>query len=286
MINKILEQFFRALSPIIFNIIPVAAAAAGGGGAAGGGLLAKFGGLLGKGGGGGGGGGLGAGGAQAKRIIGGAVGFAQLISAKRQQKKAEQQKPSLEDPEQRALLEEVQAKRQSIQTGAASATAIREAEQVGATAQANIAKVTGGDVGGTVEALLKAQRGTGKAVNQALAQGQQQQQFFTNLQANLTNRIAQRKLDLQQFERVSTLARAAQLRKEGAGNLGAAFGLSNFGGGQKPPAPATPPIAAQPQQIQTSAPVNPTPVAGNIAPGPQVIGLDPNQSAFGGPLGI
>jgi len=222
-------------------------------------------------------------GGQAGSIAGGTLGAAQLISGAVKKRQAEQLKPSLEDPEQRALLEEVAAKRQSIQTGAASATGIREAEQQGTTAQQNIARVTGGDVSGTVEALLKAQRGTQAATNRALAAGEQQQRFFTGLQADLTNRIAQRRLDLQQFQRVQALAEAAQARKEGISNLGAAFATAVPLGRQTPGITS----AADPNRAQAPiTPQAPTPTAGSIAPGPEVIGLNPGQSAFGGPFGI
>ncbi len=208
-----------------------------------------------------------------QQAAGGALGAAQLIGSAI--KKDQAQAPPLEDPGQRALLEDIEQRRKSAQTGADTAGARRAAEQLGQTTQANIAKVTGGDVGGTVSGLLKAQRATGQNINEALAAGQQRQQFFTGLAQDLQNRIAQRKLDLQQFSRVQALGEAAQLRKEGISNL---LGFVGTGtppqlGGQQGQQPAQPAAQAQ------TPPATPPTVAGGLPPATSMADIIPGQPA-------
>jgi len=143
--------------------------------------------------------------------------------------------PLLEDPEQRALLEEISAKRKSIETGASAASAVEDIEQAGASTRGTISKSTGGDVGSTIEALLKSQKVESGAISQAQSQSQSQLPFFLSTEERLLGNISQRKLDLQQFEKVQGLAERAQAGKESSANTNALTGIlassSGLGGG-------------------------------------------------------
>lgn len=251
-----LPTFYSLIPKVQFGIAPLvaagvakvggAAAASGGGAAAGGGgllagggakLLGGLGGLLGKGKGKGKAGagkgkgpgigglkgklpGLGTGG---KRLAAGALAAGQLIASQRAKKQARRAGPSLEDRNQRLLVDEVARERSAIKAGTDVATQSRIAElgRLGAASRQGIVRSTGGDVGATLSGLLRSQAATGQGVNRALGQSQQRLSGLTNLQANLTNTIAQRRLDIQQNRMTQQLAKAAQGGKEGFANLAA-----------------------------------------------------------------
>lgn len=174
----------------------------------------------------------GLGGGAGSAIASGALGAGQLIQGLRQKKKAEGLTPPPVDPQVQAMLDEINRKRKSIETGSAFQTGIREVEQLGASTMEGLKGVTGGNVGGTIAAFMKAQRGTGTNINKVLGQADQMNQYFTGLATDLTNRIAQRKLDLRMYDKVGALAEAAQSKKEGFANiLGTVAGNVPLGGG-------------------------------------------------------
>ena len=172
---------------------------------------------------------------QAKTVAGGLFGAAQLGAGVIKGRQVPDL--SLTDPAQVALLEDIRAKRKSIETGAGASLGIREAEQLGATTQANIARVTGGDVGGTVSGLIKAQRATDVAKNRAIAASRTQLPALTSLGVDLTGQIAARKLGIQGLERAQKLAEATQLKTQGFGNLAASTASLEL--------PQRPPISGQ-----------------------------------------
>ena len=133
--------------------------------------------------------------------------------------------PGLEDPGQTARLLEVDRISKNIQAGTDVATqqALTKGQETVAATQSRLSRVTGGNVGATVDALLKAQRAGGAAANQAIAQGQTRLPFFMNLGQQIANRAEQRKLELQLLERAQLSAEAAQAQKEQKVNLGASL---------------------------------------------------------------
>ena len=91
--------------------------------------------------------------------------------------------PELEDPTQTARLLEIDRISKNIRSGtdAATQTALQQTAATTAATQNRLSRVTGGNVGATTDALLKAQRAGGTASNQAVAQGQSRLPFFMNL---------------------------------------------------------------------------------------------------------
>lgn len=148
-----------------------------------------------------------------------------------------------EDSAQAARLREIDRTRRQIAQGTDPLTQqrISEVRKIGETTKGQLAKVGGGDVGGTISSFLRAQRNTGQGINQAFSQSQARQPFFENLSTQLGNRIAQRKLELD-INRVDTeRAKEAQaqtienLNRSGAeasGDTGAFGGLLDIIGGQ------------------------------------------------------
>jgi len=157
--------------------------------------------------------------------IGGAIGGA-IGSGN----KNEPQVP-MEDPAQVARLREIQNTKNQIARGGDPLlrTNIADIENVGATVQGNLGKFTGGDVGGTMSAMLRAQRNTGKNINSAFAQSQQRLPFFENLQSQLGNRIAQRKLEL--GINAQDTARAQAAKQGSLGNAATSGLIASIGGG-------------------------------------------------------
>ena len=147
--------------------------------------------------------------------------------------------PPGEDPNQTSRLLEIDRIAKNVQGGTDSATqtALNKGAQTTAATQSRLSRVTGGNSGATVDALLKSQRAGGDAANQSIAQGQSRLPFFMNLGQQLSNRQEQRKLELDLLGRAQTSAQTAQDEKErnvnsnsliSSGLLGS--NLSNSGG--------------------------------------------------------
>ncbi len=136
------------------------------------------------------------GGAKLGAGLGGAVGG--LFGANKAQGKVEESQPLAQDPNQISRLREIDATRKQIAQGSDPLlrSRVNEIQRLGETTKGQIVKNTGGDVGGTVTALLRAQRNIGQGVNTAFNQSQARLPFFENLSSQLSNRISQRKLEL------------------------------------------------------------------------------------------
>lgn len=145
--------------------------------------------------------------------IGGAVGqgIGGALGGIADKRKAASLEPSAVDPFELQRMAELDQTRRSISTGSDVGTQsrINEVRNLGASTQNALSKVTGGDVGGTMSALLRAQRGTQTGINQAISEGQKRLPFFENLTQQLGTRISQRKLEL-------GLLGANQARAEGS----------------------------------------------------------------------
>ena len=120
-----------------------------------------------------------------------------------------------QDPQELARLAEINRIRKSIGAGTDPLTqqAINQAQQTGASTQANVARVTGGNVGATVAAMTRAQRGTQAATNQAVAGAQQRLPFFENMGKQLSTRISQRALEVGLMRRDQAMAEKAAAGK-------------------------------------------------------------------------
>jgi len=157
-------------------------------------------------------------------VIGGVAGGMKSKKAQDTRDKAQGFMPGTQDPTQVQRLAEIDQIAKNIQAGTDSATQTGLGQIQGQTAQTQnrLARVTGGNIGATVDALLKAQRAGGDASNQAIAQGQQRLPFFKGLGQDLANRIEQRSLDINLLNRDQYMAEAAQAQKENVINRNAA----------------------------------------------------------------
>lgn len=125
-------------------------------------------------------------------------------------------------------LAEINRIRKSIGAGTDPLTQqkIAQAQEVGASTQGRLARSTGGNVGATIAALTRAQRGTQAATNQALAQTQQRLPFFENLSQQLSTRISQRSLELGLQKRDQRLAEKAASARARNANMAGAIGMA------------------------------------------------------------
>ena len=149
--------------------------------------------------------------------IGGIGGGVKANQNKKKKEEALGFTPGYQDPTQVQRLAEIDQIAKNIQAGtdAATQTAIGQAEQTTGATQNRLARVTGGNTGATVDALIKAQRAGGDASNTAIAQAQTRLPFFKDLGQQLANRVEQRKFDLGMLNRGQNLAEWAQADKEG-----------------------------------------------------------------------
>lgn len=132
------------------------------------------------------------------------------------------------DPLEAVRLAQLEQTRKNILTGSNPATQnkIQQIRNVGSAVQGGISRNTGGDVGATMDALLKAQKNTQAGVNNAVSEGQQNLPYFDSAVGTLSQRIAQRKADLWKINRDQMLAENAQSRKEANLNTNAMVGAS------------------------------------------------------------
>lgn len=224
-------------------------------------------------------------------IIGGISGGMKSKKAQEQKETAQGFVPGYQDPTQVQRLAEIDQISKNLQSGTDSATQTALGQIQGQTAQtqSRLARVTGGNIGATVDALLKAQRAGGESANQAIAQGQSRLPFFKGLGQDLANRIEQRKLDLSLLNRDQAYAEAAQAQKENVINRNAALasglGVNELGDAasriqglfnnmklnQSAPAGGDFQMPEQPVQIPTVGGQSGS-LLGSIAPGTEVMG--------------
>jgi len=106
--------------------------------------------------------------------LGAGMGILQNLQAMKLKNQAETAMPGFVDPNQSAFLAELAQKRKSIETGADFAAGMNTIDTTNAGTNEAIVRSTGGDVGGTIQALLQSQGMANQAKNNVLAQGQQQ----------------------------------------------------------------------------------------------------------------
>ena len=101
--------------------------------------------------------------------------------------------------------------------------------------QEAITQVTGGDVGGTIQALLSSQSAANRAKNQVLAQGDQMQYAYTGLAKTMQDDISSRAMELSLALRQQKLAEWAQGKTDATANIynAAARAGDGEGGGSK-----------------------------------------------------
>jgi hypothetical protein len=171
----------------------------------------------------------------AKPVIGAGVGLTQMIQARSAKNRANQTLPPAVDINQASFLAELQAKRNSIASGADFAAGTREVDQTTANTQNAITKVTGGDAGGTIAGLIQAGRAGGAGKNQVFATGQQQGLQYNQMYGELMNKIAARRMQLSLYRSQQHRAEWAQKSQDAQKNMFAGLASSLGLGQQKQP---------------------------------------------------
>lgn len=157
------------------------------------------------------------------------TGLIQNIQANKLKKEANASVPPLVDPDQAAFLSELHQKRKSIETGADFSAGMNALDASNAGTNEAILRNSGGDVSGTIQALLQSQRGTNDAKNNLLAQGAGEQMQYNSMYGDFLNKIAARKMQLQMYK--SQQARAEWAQKQQNANQNTMAGLAGFVGG-------------------------------------------------------
>lgn len=144
--------------------------------------------------------------------VGAVVGLGSQFVKNKKRDEVKSLIPSQEDPTNNARMSEINqiAKNIGAGTDGLTQTGLDDISRSTANTQTKLARVTGGSVGGTVDAMLKAQRVGGRQANQVLGQAQQRLPFFQNLAQNLADSRSQRKLELQLLNRSQVSAENAQ----------------------------------------------------------------------------
>lgn len=154
---------------------------------------------------------------------GGAVfGAVQAARGKAKMKEADKMAPGLSDLTARNVaLEEAKRKTRQLESGTDTTTqeALKSANQSTLATQKQLSGVTGGNVGGTVSAMLQAQKMGGNIKNQAFAKAGERGLVQSNLANTIGKEINQKVLDLKQFKSVQRRAEGADALKTGMGNL-------------------------------------------------------------------
>lgn len=150
-----------------------------------------------------------------------AGGLGTMIAGKRAKTKAEGMRPNEVDPNELARLEEAKRRLKSMETGTDSATqsALSESKRLTEATKSDISKVTGGNVGGTIDAMLKAQRMGGRTSNQAIGMGARRADAFSRVVDSMAARIEKRKRDIQQNKSDQLFAEAAEAIQTGSQNF-------------------------------------------------------------------
>lgn len=146
-------------------------------------------------------------------VIGGTAG---MIGGLKSQKRAEDaQDIALKDPLEQKRLAELNQISKNISSGTDALTQnkISELARLGSQTQNAVSKVSGGDVGATMQGLLQAQRNTQTGVNDALT-NRAQLPYFQGLAGQLSANLSQRALELGLLNRGQKTAEYAQGAKE------------------------------------------------------------------------
>jgi len=120
------------------------------------------------------------------------------------------------DPMESARLAELNQVRKSLMAGTDAVTqqGISDVNNQASATMGAITKSTGGDVSGTIDALMKSQASAQNAINSTVAGASQRLPYFDSAAGTLMGKIADRRLQLQLLKRSQATAENAQARKE------------------------------------------------------------------------
>ena len=152
-------------------------------------------------------------------LLGAGIGIIQGLKARKAKKAADALMPPASDPTQLAFLAEMNQKRRSLNTGSAFAANMGYLKQAAAGTNQAIVQAGGGDVAGTMQALLGSQANIARGMNQVLGQADEQQKFYNTFASDLTNKIAQRRMELALSKSLQKRAEWAQYSQDAYANL-------------------------------------------------------------------
>lgn len=158
-------------------------------------------------------------------IVSGVKGRKQAKQAKAAGNRADDLVPQSEDYNQRLLLNEINRKRLSVLSGSSSSL-IKDQLQNSVASAADVAVNMGSGSGTDLLSVIRSQQAVAGQYNQQLAQ--QENMNFQNLamSESLTDKIAQRSLDLQNYEMLRERANSERLYQSSEENKAGAIGLT------------------------------------------------------------
>lgn len=153
-----------------------------------------------------------------------------LMKANRDKKEAEAMIVPETDWRQQEVYDSLKQRLRSIQSGSAYDPQRSAIAQQGLSAMDAATSVTGGDIGATIDALSKINRGTGRTQNELLGSMTQEGLQLSNLIANTAKSMADRSYQVTGWEKSQALADAMKRKQQYAQNLTTAA-TDVFGGG-------------------------------------------------------
>lgn len=156
-----------------------------------------------------------------------ATGGIQAIQAHKLKKEAAAAMPGFNDPMQMAFLSQLNQQRRSLDTGSAYAAGMNAIGASTAGADQGILQAGAGNVGGTIQGLLQAQRVGSDQQNQVLANGEQQNMQYNNMYGELLDKVAGRKLQLQLLNHNELMGQWATKQKAASSNIMAGLARMN-----------------------------------------------------------
>jgi hypothetical protein len=129
----------------------------------------------------------------------------------------------LTDPYQINMLNDLKRKQRSLETGTADQAQQDMIKQAGTKAMDNIVKLSGGNIGVATSQINAAQRATGKNMNELFSQMSAESFKMDDLMEGLVGKIANRKLQIQAYEKAQANVTSAQNKQNVMQNLMAAY---------------------------------------------------------------
>jgi hypothetical protein len=142
------------------------------------------------------------------------IGLAQLVSGKRQQKKADAMMPAMENPEERAMLNYVRRRKRAYQTGTASHTQGKQLAAMMKTGMEKSMASAGGAKG--LNQMSKMYQQAMLGMNQQNLQGEQS---YAAMEQKGVEKLADRRLQLGLLKYNTQQARAAEKIRGGRSNM-------------------------------------------------------------------
>jgi hypothetical protein len=125
------------------------------------------------------------------------------------------------NPGQVEFLNEIINKRKRLEAGTMYMPQQEQIRQMGAYGMRTASNVSGGDIGGTINALKLINRGTGANLNKLYSGMQEQSMGLMGMEQNQVKQIADRELGLAMYDKQQAMADAAQQKKMAWENLSA-----------------------------------------------------------------